>query len=102
MKRDARSTTEALTRAVDALPGVHTAILYGSILDSRFGEHSDVDLAVAGDAELTYDELVEMSENLGRLVGEYEDIDWEIVFSIATRHLSDFESFVGAVRGQFE
>lgn len=69
MKQDARSTTDALTRAVDALPGVHTAILYGSILDGRFGEHSDVDLAVAGDAELTYDELVEMSETLGRLVG---------------------------------
>lgn len=69
MNRDARSTTEALMRAVDALPGVHTAILYGSILDSRFGEHSDVDLAVAGETELAYDELVEMSDTLGRLVG---------------------------------
>lgn len=51
----------------------------------------------------------DLSKRLARAVGfrnvsvhEYEDIDWEIVFSIATRQVSDFESFVGAVRGQFE
>lgn len=51
----------------------------------------------------------DLSERLARAVGfrnvsvhEYEDIDWEIVFSIATRQVSDFESFAGAVRGLFE
>lgn len=55
-------------------------------------------------AELLSDEL---AERLARAVGfrnvsvhEYEEIDWNIVYSLITKHLDDFRDFVRAVTEQ--
>lgn len=55
-------------------------------------------------ADLLSDEL---AERLARAVGfrnvsvhEYEEIDWNIVYSLITKHLDDFRDFVRAVTEQ--
>jgi uncharacterized protein YutE (UPF0331/DUF86 family) len=47
-----------------------------------------------------------LAERLARAVGfrnvsvhEYDEIDWNIVYSIITRHLDDFRGFVKAISG---
>lgn len=49
----------------------------------------------------------ELAERLARAVGfrnvsvhEYEEIDWNIVYSLITKHLDDFRDFVRAVTEQ--
>ena len=58
-----------MKRTLFAANTLHTAILYGSILEDRFSDHSDIDLAVAADHELSYDELLAISDELGRATG---------------------------------
>ena len=70
MTRLAREeTTEAVRRALSTTAGVHTALLYGSILEDRFSGHSDIDLAVAAEHKLSYDELLAISDELGQVTG---------------------------------
>ena len=52
---------------------------------------------------------VELAERLRKAVGfrnisvhEYEKVDWEIVFSICTKHMSDFRAYAARVLAFFE
>jgi len=65
----ARETELAVSQALATSPRIRTAILFGSVCEDRFSDHSDVDLAVAAEDELSYDEMVDLSDNLGNLVG---------------------------------
>ncbi|MBU8913359.1 MAG: nucleotidyltransferase domain-containing protein, partial [Spirochaetales bacterium] len=70
MMRTGREQTAAtVSHALATREEIHIAILYGSILEDRFGDHSDVDLAVAGGCELSYDELLTVSDELGKVTG---------------------------------
>ena len=70
MTRTGRKQTAAIvSSALVDWEAIHTAILYGSILEDRFADHSDVDLAVAGECELSYDELLTVSDALGKVTG---------------------------------
>ena len=60
---------ETAARLLAERDDLHTALLYGSVLTDRFADHSDVDVAVAGDHELSYDELLSISDMLGRELG---------------------------------
>lgn len=51
---------------------------------------------------------VELAERLRKAVGfrnisvhEYEKVDWEIVFSICTRHMSDFRAYAARILAYF-
>lgn len=57
-----------ITDAIAARDDIQVAVLYGSVLEDRFSPHSDVDLAVAAERELTYDQLLALSDHLGRKV----------------------------------
>ena len=60
---------ETAARLLAERDDLHTVLLYGSVLTDRFADHSDVDVAVAGDHELSYDELLSISDMLGRELG---------------------------------
>ena len=64
-----RQAAAAVTRHCAARPEICTAILYGSILTDRFGDRSDIDLAIAGEHEFSYDELLTVSDTIGRETG---------------------------------
>ena len=61
-------TVGEITRLLALRAEVTVAILYGSVLTERFADHSDVDLAVAADHELSYDDLFSISDELGGAV----------------------------------
>jgi predicted nucleotidyltransferase len=62
-------TAHAVAQSIAARDDILTAVLYGSVLESRFSDHSDVDIAVAADHDLSYDELLDISDELGRATG---------------------------------
>lgn len=53
---------------------IHTVLLYGSAADNTFAEESDIDLAVAGEGELTPDELVEIHQTLEKMLSRKVDL----------------------------
>lgn len=70
MTRMAREdAANAVKRTLSTDDTFHTAILYGSILEDRFSDHSDIDLAVAAEHEIAYDELLALSNELGQVTG---------------------------------
>ena len=68
-RMERQETVETVGRVLADREEIHTAVLYGSVLTDRFADRSDVDLAVGGDHELSYDELFAVSDMLGREVG---------------------------------
>lgn len=62
-------TVEETTRLLALRTEVTVGILYGSVVTERFADHSDVDLAVAADHEMSYDELFSISDELGSAIG---------------------------------
>ncbi|MEE8441030.1 MAG: nucleotidyltransferase domain-containing protein, partial [Spirochaetia bacterium] len=66
---DRQETVEIAARVLINREEIHTAVLYGSVLTDRFADHSDVDVAIAGRLEFSYDELLAVSDTIGHEVG---------------------------------
>ena len=88
-----------LQRAVQLSVDVAGAVISRRSLDSP-ATMADA-FRILATARLISDEL---AERLARAVGfrnvsvhEYEEIDWNIVYSLITKHLDDFREFVRAV-----
>jgi len=75
---------------------IRLALVFGSAGRGKLESHSDVDVAIAGRAPLAKSKLADVRNDLARLLGR--EIDWNIVYSIATEGIIDFQRFGGAIQ----
>ncbi len=81
----------------ESVPGITTAILFGSLARGTARPDSDLDIAIDIGRPLSMKKVVGF-RNVA--VHNYREIDWRVVHAIATRHLADFEAFARAVSTQ--
>ena len=77
MKSAVNDATDALERArrfCAGLPGLRLAVLYGSAAQDRLRPDSDVDLAIAFDEPLAYEELAVLGAELSRSMGRNAEL----------------------------
>lgn len=72
--REQVAVEEALRAAVADLPELRVALLYGSAAAGRLGEGSDVDVAVAADQPLSWDQRLDWAGRIGSAVGREVDL----------------------------
>lgn len=65
---------EKVAKALRAEQGVQIALLFGSQASGTALEHSDVDIAVAGDAEFSVDYKITLAASLSRLLNREVDL----------------------------
>jgi predicted nucleotidyltransferase len=64
----------ALARALAAWPSARAAWLFGSVAEGSAGPLSDVDVAILGCADLTFDERARLAVDLERAAGRRCDV----------------------------
>lgn len=63
-----------LRRALEAFPEIRLAILFGSVAEGRLKPDSDLDIAVAGERELTLEDRVSIQDRLASAAGREIDL----------------------------